>query len=79
MYCSVIMSSPFETVSLRVPVRYLKDFYAFSVGSGSKSFLSRSPAAANNIRGNVDVFKPKNEFQSILFLINHGIVCSLKY
>jgi hypothetical protein len=52
--------SVLETVGLRVPVRYIRDFYMFSVCSSSKNCPSaRCSSAANVVCGDVDIFGTK--------------------
>jgi hypothetical protein len=52
--------SVLETVGLRVPVRYIRDFSMFSVGSSSKICPSdRCASAANVVCRDVDIFGTK--------------------
>jgi hypothetical protein len=52
--------SVLETVGPRIPARYIRDFYMFSVYSYSKSYPSaRRASAANVVCRDVDIFGTK--------------------
>jgi hypothetical protein len=56
---SKFCSSVSETVGLRVPVRYIRDFSMFSVCSSSKNCPARSASAANVVCRDLDIYGTK--------------------